>query len=182
MSTQYTPINILALPFVSFDERKKLPLTGGVYFVIMPEPERLCYIGKAQSLRSRWAGHHRAHQMMPTTRIHWLNCDDEQQRTALEDRLIAFYTPQWNGAMTTALAQPDLETRIKHLEWEVSALKAQERQHQAQWLHMCERETHFCRIEKALSHISDVARYMEVDRDELLARILTDWAYNRKEV
>lgn len=180
MPDQYT-IDILKLPFVSFDQRKKLPLTGGVYFVVNPEPERLCYIGKAQSLRSRWAAHHRSNQMEPTTRIHWLNCVDEQQRVRLEDRLIAFYTPQWNRAVVS-LPQPDLVTRIKHLEWEVQALQAQERQHQTQWLYMCERETHFLRIEKALSHITDVARYMEIDRDELLARILTDWAYNRKEV
>jgi hypothetical protein len=179
MPDQYT-IDILKLPFVSFDERKKLPPTGGVYFVVNPEPEQLCYIGKAQNLRSRWAGHHRAHQMQPVSRIHWLNCSDEVQRTSLESRLIAFYTPHWNGAIPSP--QTDLETRVKHLEWEVKTLQAQERQHQTQWLYMCERETHFQRIEKAISHIGDVARYMEIDRDELLARILTDWAYNRKEV
>lgn len=37
-------------------------------------------------------------------------------------------------------------------------------------------------LKRVMAYISDVARYMEIDRDELLARILTDWAYNRKEV
>lgn len=37
-------------------------------------------------------------------------------------------------------------------------------------------------LKRVMAYITDVARYMEIDRDELLARILTDWAYNRKEV
>jgi excinuclease UvrABC nuclease subunit len=37
-------------------------------------------------------------------------------------------------------------------------------------------------LKRVMAYISEVARYMEVDRDELLARILMDWAYNRKEV
>lgn len=37
-------------------------------------------------------------------------------------------------------------------------------------------------LKRVMAYIGEVARYMGVDRDELLARILTDWAYNRKEV
>jgi excinuclease UvrABC nuclease subunit len=179
MSDQYT-IDILKLPFVLFTERTKLPLTGGIYFVIRPNPEQLCYIGKAQNLRARWSNHHRAGQMIATSRIHWMYCRDEQDRTILEGRLIAFYNPPWNGRMPDP-SLPELAMQISHMQLEINALKADARQHQTQWLYMCERETHFQRIEKALFVINDVARYMGIDRDELLARILTAWAYNRKE-
>jgi excinuclease UvrABC nuclease subunit len=177
MPNQYT-IDIVNLPSVTFADRANLPLTGGVYFVVEPTPERLCYIGKAQNLRARWSSHHRAYQMMPITRIHWFDCANEEGRAVLESRLIAFYCPHWNGR----IQDQEIYTRLDHMQLEINALKADARQHHAQWLYMCQREAHFLKIEKALSHISEVARYMEVDRDELLARILRDWAYNRKEL
>lgn len=36
-------------------------------------------------------------------------------------------------------------------------------------------------LKRVMAYITEVARYMEIDRDELLARILMDWSYNRKE-
>lgn len=36
-------------------------------------------------------------------------------------------------------------------------------------------------MKRVTAYINDVARYMEIDPRDLVARILTEWAYNRKE-
>ncbi|WP_375494649.1 GIY-YIG nuclease family protein [uncultured Nostoc sp.] len=55
-------INPLELPFVSFQERKILPASPGIYFAISSNDEIL-YIGRSNNLRNRWKSHHRAVQL-----------------------------------------------------------------------------------------------------------------------
>lgn len=51
---------ILKLPSVHFVDRTLLPNESGIYFVVFEvQKQRLAYIGKAENLRMRWAGHHR---------------------------------------------------------------------------------------------------------------------------
>lgn len=96
MSEQYTLSSVFSLPCVTFGERRELPTVGGIYFVTAEEA--VLYVGKAQSLRARWGAHHRAPQMEPHYRIHWIECGEEIDRTSLEVRLIADFLPPWNFA------------------------------------------------------------------------------------
>lgn len=138
--------SIFALPSVSFVSRGDLPEAGGIYFVVRLEPQELCYIGKALSLRSRWSGHHRAAQLSPDYRIHWFICLDDAQRTALEDRLIAHYTPPWNGALALETIS-DLTWDVWHLRMENAMLHYEIKRLNELWLRMTEEITGLRRIE-----------------------------------
>jgi hypothetical protein len=50
-------INLSKLPAVSLAERKQLPQTAGIYFVIN-SLETVQYIGRSTNLRKRWLQHH----------------------------------------------------------------------------------------------------------------------------
>src|SRR6266542_423997 len=60
MALPRTLDEILRLPRVTFLDRGLLPPAAGIYFVLFEAtPVRLAYIGKAESFRARWIGHHR---------------------------------------------------------------------------------------------------------------------------
>jgi hypothetical protein len=54
-------LHIDRLPYVEFLKKERLPESAGIYFVIDGE-RKIWYVGKAQNLKARWKGHHRADQ------------------------------------------------------------------------------------------------------------------------
>ncbi|MHC5778947.1 GIY-YIG nuclease family protein [Nostoc sp.] len=67
-------INPLELPFVSFQERKILPASSGIYFAISSN-DKILYIGRSTNLRNRWKSHHREVQLKSQSediRLAWL--------------------------------------------------------------------------------------------------------------
>ena len=97
---------ILHLPNIHFIDRTLLPNESGLYFVIFEAKEqRLAYVGKAENLRMRWAGHHREPELwlltslgMPVD-IAWIEVDKEYLDAA-EKFLIEVFSPPLNDIHT----------------------------------------------------------------------------------
>ena len=91
-------IPLLALPFVPFTERKRLPRLAAIYFVLNAKGTVL-YVGQSINLALRWAAHHRAAKLSEhqATRIAWLVMDDETLLNAVESACIAYFDPLCNG-------------------------------------------------------------------------------------
>jgi len=70
--TSLTTINPTALPSLPLDERKRLPGTAAIYFVL--SGDTVLYVGKATNLYQRWDAHHRRKQLNEygTCRIAWM--------------------------------------------------------------------------------------------------------------
>ena len=91
-------IPLLALPFVAFPERKRLPRLTAIYFVLNAEGTVL-YVGQSINLAVRWAAHHRTAKLLEhqATRIAWLVMDDETLLNAVESACITYFDPLCNG-------------------------------------------------------------------------------------
>ncbi|MBE9217908.1 alfin [Dolichospermum flos-aquae] len=105
---------VLKLPNVHFIDRTLLPNESGIYFVIFEaQKQRLAYVGKAENLRMRWAGHHREPELWLLTclgipvDIAWIEVEKEYLRTA-EKFLIEVFRPPLNDIHT-------LETKRRSL-------------------------------------------------------------------
>lgn len=97
---------VLQLPNVHFIDRALLPNQSGIYFVIFEaEKHRLAYIGKAENLRMRWAGHHREPELWLLTSlgipvdIAWIEVDKEDT-SEVEKFLIEVFRPPLNDIHT----------------------------------------------------------------------------------
>lgn len=91
-------IPLLALPFVPFTERKRLPRLMAIYFVLNAKGTVL-YVGQSINLALRWAAHHRAPKLIEyqATRIAWLVMDDQALLDTVEQACIAYFDPLCNG-------------------------------------------------------------------------------------
>ena len=105
---------VLKLPNVHFIDRTLLPNESGIYFVIFEaQKQRLAYVGKAENLRMRWAGHHREPELWLLTclgipvDIAWIEVEKEYLKTA-EKFLIEVFRPPLNDIHT-------LETKRRSL-------------------------------------------------------------------
>lgn len=105
---------VLKLPNVHFIDRTLLPNESGIYFVIFEaQKQRLAYVGKAENLRMRWAGHHREAELWLLTclgipvDIAWIEVEKEYLKTA-EKFLIEVFRPPLNDIHT-------LETKRRNL-------------------------------------------------------------------
>jgi hypothetical protein len=97
---------VLRLPSVHFIDRSLLPNESGIYFVIYEaQKQRLAYLGKAESLRLRWAGHHREPELSLLTclgiavDIAWVEIERENLNEA-ENFLIEVFRPPLNDIHT----------------------------------------------------------------------------------
>jgi hypothetical protein len=97
---------VLHLPQVHFIDRTLLPSESGLYFVIFEAKEqRLAYLGKAENLRMRWAGHHREPELWLLTclgipvDIAWIEVEKEYLERA-ENFLIEVFRPPLNDIHT----------------------------------------------------------------------------------
>ncbi|MBE9016937.1 GIY-YIG nuclease family protein [Chroococcidiopsidales cyanobacterium LEGE 13417] len=94
-------LHIDRLPYVEFLKKERLPESAGIYFVIDGE-RKIWYVGKAQNLKARWKGHHRADQLQKIhkknpLKIFWHSCDRGETILAqLETFFIEKYYPVLN--------------------------------------------------------------------------------------
>jgi excinuclease UvrABC nuclease subunit len=123
---------VLDLPSVSFMSLGRLPIVGGVYFVVAPDAPRLRYVGQAQNLRRRWERHHRVIQMNPEYAVYWLVCEDAVGRDQLERDAINRHTPPWNR-LTTEGCIKALTWELWHAQLEIRALRADLCELQRSW-------------------------------------------------
>ncbi len=90
---------ITDLDFVSLAELRKLPSIPAIYFAVSKNNE-LLYIGKAESLKSRWKNHHRYEQLVndyPGTRIYYHKINDKAHLKILEEYFIELFSPKLNS-------------------------------------------------------------------------------------
>jgi len=87
-------INPLSLPSLPVSQRKNLPKTGVIYFVL--EGQKLLYIGKAKNLRHRWNNHKLLNENLNEAAIAWYELADEYSRRWTERSLIRKYEPPFN--------------------------------------------------------------------------------------
>ena len=90
-----------ALPSLPLEERKALPATAGIYFVLAGDA--VLYIGKATNLYQRWDAHHRLKQLNKRggCRIAWMQVDDAGLLNELEQVCITHFDPVLNGTGVT---------------------------------------------------------------------------------
>lgn len=90
-------INLATLPSLPLSRRSCLPEEPGVYFVV--QQTRIRYIGQTQSLKTRWAQHHRLEQYLKEDDmvIAWLPLSKTLTRSAIERACINYFTPLDNG-------------------------------------------------------------------------------------
>jgi hypothetical protein len=91
-------INPFALPSATIADRKQMPKITGIYFVVAGE-DKILYIGKTTNLRNRWGSHHRLAQFrgIESVRVSWLEISDGKLLGAIEDALINYFLPVYNG-------------------------------------------------------------------------------------
>lgn len=109
-------LDYLQLPSVRYDNKARLPIASGIYFVI-DDSNEILYIGQAINIKTRWYYHHRKHEFKgrEDIRIAWLDIDRDHLRKA-ESILIDIY-------------QPCLNKRKESEEQDVSILKFMQEKH-----------------------------------------------------
>lgn len=92
-------VDISALRSVPLADRRILPQVPAVY-VVTDDTGEVVYIGQSRSLRMRWKGHHRIHDLasLRGVRIAWIEQQDDDERAWIESALIDEYRPRLNGA------------------------------------------------------------------------------------
>jgi len=87
-----------ALPSLPLEERKALPDTAAVYFVLAGDT--MLYIGQSVNVRQRWYAHHRFAQLNAYggCRIAWLHVDDARLLDDLEQACRAHFRPILNNS------------------------------------------------------------------------------------
>jgi len=97
--TSLTAITPSELPSVALDERRSLPNTAGIYFVLAGDT--VLYIGRAASLAQRWHAHHRIAQFNEygDCRIAWMTVDDAGLLDRLEQACITHFSPMLNSEL-----------------------------------------------------------------------------------
>ena len=96
------PITITpsALPSLPLNERRDLPDTAAIYFVLTGTA--VLYIGQSVSLWQRWLAHHRLSQLNEygCCRIAWMQVDDVSLLDGIERACIAHFNPLLNDQDT----------------------------------------------------------------------------------
>lgn len=95
---------LYGFPGRPIEERDRLPLCAGLYFVF-DDPDKVLYIGKSKNIRNRWRSHHRLPDLIAHRGvwIHWLRVDhqfSEEALGALELWCIDRFRPRYNYAPT----------------------------------------------------------------------------------
>jgi DNA-binding Xre family transcriptional regulator len=92
-------IQIDDLPFVSLEDRSRLPETPCIYFAIDSQGV-IQYIGRSVNPRSRWGSHHRYKQIsaMGEARIAYLTIDAPELLAEIEEALIDRFDPPLNDS------------------------------------------------------------------------------------
>lgn len=122
--TVINDISIGNLPFVTFDNRKKLPPFTAIYFALSPTNDVL-YIGRSSQLKVRWQSHHRIPDLekMQCASIAWFECKEDELEP-LERSLIDMYQPSLND---TPLSHADNGKVKRTFELEIGTIEILER-------------------------------------------------------
>ena len=89
-----------ALPSVPLADRRGLPASQGIYFVLGSDGTVL-YVGKSQNIGARWAAHHRLLDLAQwqSARVAWLQLDgDAVLLHEIERACIEHFSPVLNGS------------------------------------------------------------------------------------
>jgi DNA-binding Xre family transcriptional regulator len=102
-------IDIQEWPFVSIEERDKLPRMAGVY-VAASEGEVL-YVGQSTNIKQRWKSHEKLQELSayPRVRVGWLKVEADDERDAIESLLWTRHSPVLN------LCEPRRAGRSNHV-------------------------------------------------------------------
>jgi hypothetical protein len=108
---------ILQLSHLSLTNKELLPEQSGIYYVL-DERFIIWYIGKANNLRSRWAGnsHHRLYQLQKERKTHftiYYEILPKSQLDAIEPQRIEQYNPQLNGTKVNKKKLRPTETLLR---------------------------------------------------------------------
>ncbi len=98
MSFDPSRIDLDALPWVAFDNRRGLPIHQGIYFALAADGTVL-YIGKSRNIFVRWMTHHRIADLAKQegVTISWLRFDgDVSLLDAIERACIKYFQPALN--------------------------------------------------------------------------------------
>jgi hypothetical protein len=92
-------INLLSLPFVTFEQKNKLPQSAGVYLVL-DEYDKVRYVGLSKNIKGRWARHHRMPEfsLLGLVKIVYLEVSDASLLPHVEIALIQHFSPDLNKA------------------------------------------------------------------------------------
>jgi len=93
-------IDPTVLPSLPPDERRGLPNTAAIYFVLAGDT--VLYVGQSRALRQRWLAHHRLKQLNAHggCRIAWMQVDDVNLLDGIERGCIAHFNPLLNDQDT----------------------------------------------------------------------------------
>lgn len=102
-STAAPLVDPSALPSVALTDRHGLPREPGIYFVLSGD-EELLYIGRSNSIHTRWRGHHKMRRLAEyrAVRVAWLTVSDESLLAEIETALIHHFRPPLNRKSDTA--------------------------------------------------------------------------------
>jgi hypothetical protein len=91
---------LAVLPSLPLEERRDLPDTAAIYFVLAADT--VLYIGQSVNVRQRWLAHHRLAQLNEYggCRIAWMTVDDASLLDDLERACIAHFNPLLNDQDT----------------------------------------------------------------------------------
>lgn len=93
-----TPESVKTLPSLAFSEKRNLPDTPGVYFVL-DDDGAILYVGAAwYSLKKRWRQHNQTRRIRQgkQVRIAYLVCEDDLYRHRAEEFAIFNLQPELN--------------------------------------------------------------------------------------
>lgn len=104
--THPTTIAPSGLPSLPLADRRDLPDTAAIYFVLAGDA--VLYIGQSTSLRQRWVAHHRLKQLNQRggCRIAWMTVDDAGLLGELERACIAHFSPMLNSELIPGGTRP----------------------------------------------------------------------------
>jgi hypothetical protein len=100
-SKQELSIDPFTLPSVLLLERKDLPKSSGIYFLLHKERKEIIYVGKAKNFYLRWQNHQRWYQFKDRPDaakivIAWWECKQLESLLYLENLLIRHFKPSLN--------------------------------------------------------------------------------------
>ncbi len=103
-----TMVEILALPSVTYGQRRDLPDCSGVYFAVIDQ-ESLAYVGSTGSLRDRWRCHDKRRELlaMGELQVHYVVCPDDFPSNFIEQDVIEAFSPPLNRAPARWGVRPD---------------------------------------------------------------------------
>jgi len=116
-------IDFSALPSLPIEQRKNLPNTSGVYFVI-DSSGNVLYIGRSSNFQQRWIKHHKSDELQKLTNISltWIEVSETSSLPEIEAALIEWFNPPLNCYPVYSPRQlPELSGFIK---WRLNAVMA----------------------------------------------------------